>query len=110
MWQKFLGILGARWFQFALIPFVIFLWFWITDPSGGADTMLRVQLWAQAFLVTGVAYLIAKAMLGKASSESLYEAALTRNNTAAGIAYAGVCLLRAMVLWGLLAFFAQVQR
>ena len=103
------AIIGARWFQFALIPLIIFAWFWWTDPSGGADTMLRVQLWAQAFLVTGVAYLVAKALLGKASSEDLYELSIM-GNYAAGIAYLGVCLLRAFVLMGLLLFFAQVQR
>lgn len=107
--DKFLRSIGARWFQFALIPLVVFVWFWLTDPSGGADTLLRVQLWAQAFMVTGLAYLIAKAMLGRASSEALYEQALA-GNVGAGLAYAGVCMLRAMVLWSLLAFFAQVQR
>ena len=71
--------------------------------------MLRVQLWAQALLVTGLAYLIAKAMLGKASSQALYENALA-GVTAAGLAYIGVCLLRVGVLVGLLSFFSQVQR
>ncbi len=108
--QKLLGILKSRWFQFVITPFLIFVWFWLTDPSGGADTLLRIQLWAQAFLITGVAYLLAKSMLGSASSESLYEAALTSNNTAAGIAYAGICLLRAIIFWGLLSFFSNVQR
>lgn len=107
--KNLLSVIGARWFQFALIPALIFVWFWWTDPSGGADTMLRVQLWAQAFLVTGVAYLVAKAMLGRASSEDLYEQSIM-GNYAAGIAYLGVCLLRAFVLMGLLLFFAQVQR
>ena len=107
--KQITAVIGARWFQFALIPALIFFWFWWTDPSGGADTMLRVQLWAQAFLVTGVAYLVAKAMLGKASSEDLYEQSIM-GNYAAGIAYLGVCLLRAFVLMGLLLFFAQVQR
>ena len=45
--KKALSILGARWFQFALIPVIVFAWFWWTDPSGGADTLLRVQLRAQ---------------------------------------------------------------
>lgn len=107
--QKLLSIIGARWFQFALIPLLVLAWFVWTDPSGGADTMLRVQLWAQALLVTGLAYLIAKAMLGRASSEDLYEQSIM-GNYAAGIAYMGVCLLRALVLIGLLLFFAQVQR
>lgn len=107
--EKFIKIIGARWFQFALIPLIVLVWFIATDPSGGADTMLRVQLWGQAFLVTGIAYLVAKAMLGKASSEDLYAKALD-GNVGAGIAYTGVCLLRAFVLMALLLFFAQVQR
>jgi hypothetical protein len=108
--EKLLKIIGARWFQFALIPAMVLMWFIVTDPSGGADTMLRVQLWAQALLVTGLAYLIAKAMLGKASSEALYEKALAEGCFGAGVAYLGICLLRALVLIGLLLFFAQVQR
>lgn len=107
--QQVLTIIGSRWFQFAAVPALVLVWFWKTDPSNGADTMLRIQLWAQALMVTGLAYLIAKAMLGKASSETLYEKAM-EGNVGAGIAYTGVCLLRAMVLWGLLGFFAQVQR
>lgn len=107
--KKFLDFIGSRTFQFAVIPLLVLVWFVVTDPSKGADTMLRVQLWAQALMVTGLAYLIAKALLGKASSEDLYEQSIM-GNYAAGIAYMGVCLLRAMVLWGLLSFFAQVQR
>jgi len=109
MLDKVIKVLGARWFQFALIPLVVFIWFWATDPSGGADTLLRVQLWGQAFLVTGLAYLIAKAMLGKASSEALY-AQVMEGNKAAGVAYLGVCLLRSTVLFALLVFFGLVQK
>lgn len=104
-----LAFIGSRAFQFTALPAAVFLWFWLTDPSGGADTLLRLQLWAQAILVTGVAYLIAKAMLGRASSEALYDQAL-QGNTGAGVAYAGVCLMRALVLLALLAFFATIQR
>jgi len=107
--KKLLSVLGSRWFQFAAIPLAVLVWFVATDPSGGADTMLRVQLWGQAFLVTGLAYLVAKAMLGKASSESLYEKAMD-GIVSAGVAYLGVCLLRAFVLMAFLMFFAQVQR
>lgn len=107
--EKVSKILGARWFQFALIPLVVLVWFLITDPSGGADTLLRVQLWGQAFLVTGLAYLIAKALLGKASSEDLYQKA-SEGIVSAGLAYLGVCLLRAFVLMALLIFFGLVQK
>jgi hypothetical protein len=109
MFKSFLSVIGARWFQFVAVPLAILAWFYVTDPSGGADTMLRVQLWAQALMVTGLGYLIGKALLGRASSEQLYDAAMG-GNTGAGIAYTGVCLLRALVLIGLLQFFAMVQR
>lgn len=100
-------ILGSRVTQFAVVPLAVLAWFLATDPSDGADTALRLQLWAQALLVTGLAYLVAKAMLGKASSETLYEKTL-RGSHAAAIAYLGICLLRAIVLFGLLMFFGAV--
>lgn len=105
MFTKFVS---SRAFQFAILPLAILAWFVFTDPSDGADTAMRVQLWAQALLVTGLAYMVAKAMLGRASSESLYDKALA-GDVACGVAYAGICLLRAMVLVGLLVFFAMLQ-
>ena len=101
-------ILTSRLFQFAVLPLVIFGWFLLTDPSSGADTAMRIQLWAQALLVTGLAYAVAKSLLGNASSEDLYTESL-KGNQAAGHAYLGVCLMRAIVLAGLLAFFAMLQ-
>lgn len=103
------AFLHSRIFQFVLLPAVIVYWFIQTDPSGGADTMMRAQLWGQALIITGVAYAIGKAMLGKASSETLYEKAI-EGNTAAGIAYLGICLLRGSILGSLLVFFALVQK
>lgn len=107
--NRIIGMLSSRWLQFFLLPLTILGWFVWTDPSQGADTMLRVQLWAQALLVTGMSYLIAKAMLGSASSEELYDQAMI-GSKAAGTAYLGVCLLRGIVLMSLLLFFALVQR
>ncbi len=108
--KSFLAAINSRTSQFTIIPLGILVWFIWTDPSPGfADTILRIQLWAQALLVTGVAYAIGKAILGSASSEDLYEQSIM-GNYAAGIAYLGVCLLRGMVLVGLLLFFAQVQK
>ena len=103
-------LLSSRWLQFTLLPTGILAWFLFTDPSHGADTMLRIQLWSQALLVTGVSYLVSKAMLGTASSEELYHAVRSYNSMPAAIAYLGVCILRAGVMLGLLMFFAQVQR
>ncbi len=99
-------VLNARWMQFVAIPVLVLVWFLATDPSNGADTITRFQLGiAQALVVTGFAYLMGKAMLGKASSEELYARAV-EGNVACGVAYLGVCLMRAMILWSLLSFFA----
>lgn len=102
-------LLTSRVTQFGVIPAVVLAWFLATDPSRGADTLLRIQLWSQALLITGIAYLIAKAFTGRASSEELYDQVLA-NNKAAGVAYLGVCILRATVLLALLVFFGLVQR
>ena len=104
------NFLGSRTFQFTLVPILILIWFIATDPSPKfADTILRVQLWAQALLVTGVSYAISKAMLGTAKSEDLYEQTIM-GSYACAIAYVGVCLVRVGVLFALLVFFAQVQK
>ena len=101
--------LSSRLFQFFLVPLLVLCWFMWTDPSNGADTLLRIQMWVQAFAITGFAYMIAKSLLGKASSQELYEKA-SAGNTAAAIAYLGVCLLRAIVFFGLLFFFAMLTK
>jgi hypothetical protein len=104
----FIKFVTSRFFQFIILPLAIIGWFIYTDPSKGADTALRIQLWAQAFLMTGLAYTVAKALLGKASSEDLYAESL-KGNQAAGQAYLGVCLMRSLVLCGMLVFFAMMQ-
>lgn len=101
-------VLTSRAFTFLLFPLAIIVWFFLTDPSNGADTAMRIQLWAQAPLVTGLAYLMSKAMLGKASSESAYTEAM-KGNAAAGQAYLGMCQMRVGTLIGLLVFFALLQ-
>lgn len=103
------AFLQSRFFQFIVLPLLVVGWFIWTDPSKGADTLLRLQLWAQALLVTGLAYTIAKALLGKASSEELYAQVISGCNPSAGLAYLGMCLLRAIILVGLLIFFAMLQ-
>lgn len=107
--KTLLFILHARATQFVAIPLAVLGWFIYTDPSQGADTVLRLQLWAQALLVTGLAYLVAKALLGKASSEDAYAEAM-KGNAAAGQAYLGMCQVRVGVLVGFLMFFAMMQR
>lgn len=102
--------LTSRWLQFLMLPLLVLAWFAWTDPSAGAaDTLLRVQLWAQALLITGVAYLVSKSLTGNVSGEGMGRAAM-HGSIAAGLAFAGMCLLRGLVLLGLLLFFATTAR
>lgn len=92
------GALTSRWLQFLMLPLLVLGWFAWTDPSAGAaDTLLRVQLWAQALLITGVAYLVSKSLTGNVSGEGMGRAAM-HGSIAAGLAFTGMCLLRGLVL------------
>ncbi len=111
LWLEWLThALAARCVQFVLLPALVLIWFAWSDPSqGAADTLLRVQLWAQAVLITGVAYLVARGLSGRVRGEGLAEAA-QRGSVSSGIAFAGLCVLRGLVLLGLLLFFAGSVR
>lgn len=101
--------LNSRLVHFVIAPILVLAWYLWTDPSHGADTELRLQLLAQAFLISGIAFLVSKAMMGRACSGDLYDATMTGNHAAA-IGFAGLCVLRGLVLAALLVFFAMVQR
>lgn len=107
--KSFTKFLNSRLVHFIIIPMFVVIWYFWTDPSHGADTELRLQLLAQAFLITGMSFLASKALMGRACSGDLYDATLTGNHAAA-IGFAGVCVLRGLVLAAMLVFFAMVQR
>lgn len=110
LWAEWLThALAARCVQFVVLPLAVLAWFAWSDPSHGADTLLRVQLWAQALLITGVAYLVARGLSGRVRGEGLADAA-QRGSVASGVAFAGLCVLRGLVLVGLLLFFAGTVR
>jgi len=100
----------SRWTTMVILPAAVLLWFLLTDPSrDAADTLLRVQIWAQALLITGVAYALAKSLSGKTSGEEL-AAGAGRGCLASAVAFAGLMLLRGLVLFALLLFFALSAR
>ena len=109
---KLVYLLAGRWLQFVLLPLAVMAWFIATDPSpGGADTLLRVQLWAQAFAITGLAYLASKALAGRdISAEQAADTARKSANVGAGLVFVGLMLLRGLVFVGLLSFFAGQVR
>ncbi|MFZ5548087.1 MAG: hypothetical protein ACOZJX_05280 [Pseudomonadota bacterium] len=102
--------LASRWTQFVALPLLVLAWFAWSDPSrGAADTLLRVQIWAQAILITGVAYLVARSLAGNVRGERLAGLA-EQGSIAAGAAFAGLCVMRGLVLLGLLLFFSGSVR
>lgn len=108
--QRIKRALISRWSTMVILPAAVLLWFLLTDPTrDAADTLLRVQIWAQALLITGVAYAVAKSLSGKTSGEEL-AAGAGRGCLASAVAFAGLMLLRGLVLFSLLLFFALTAR
>lgn len=111
MRQRAKRALTSRWTTMVILPASVLLWFLVTDPSrDAADTLLRVQIWAQALLITGVAYAVAKSLSGKTGGEELAANARDKGCLASAVAFAGLMLLRGLVLLALLLFFALSAR
>jgi hypothetical protein len=97
---------GARWLQFFVLPALVLAWLFDTDYAGGADTVLRLQVWGYGLLITVFAYGVGKALLDRVVDSKQLYAAVLEGNIGAAVVLAGVMLLRALVLIGLLMFFA----
>lgn len=97
---------GARWLQFFVLPALVLAWFLATDYAGGADTLARLQVWGYGLLITVFAYGVGKSLLDRVVDSKQLYAAVLAGNTGAALVLLGVMLLRALVLIGLLMFFA----
>lgn len=82
----------VMWFAAAAIV----LWYWATDPDGGAETMMRLQWLAWLCVAAGPVYLLRRAFHDDARSGAAYRRAL-ENPTGAGLVFLGLALLTGML-------------
>lgn len=100
----------SRWTVFVLIPLAIAAWLALSVPGGLADLLLRLQIWGQAALATGAAYIISKALAGRVNGEDAANRALNNDSFSSGLVFLGLCIQRGAVFLGLVLFFAFQAR
>ena len=71
-------------------------WYWLTDPDGGAETIMRLQWLAWLCVAAGPVYLLRRAFHDEARSAEAYRRALD-SPTGAGLVFLGLALLTGML-------------
>ncbi len=71
-------------------------WYYQTDPDKGADTTLRLQFLAWAFVAVFPAYLIRRALVGEARGHEALRKAMA-GSVSAALVFIGLCILQAVV-------------
>lgn len=74
----------------------VVVWYWLTDPNGGAETLARVQWLSWIVVIAGPVYLLRRAFHDEARSGEAYRRAL-ESPTGAGLVFLGLALLTGML-------------
>lgn len=83
----------------------VVLWYYLTDPNGGAETLARLQWLAWIVVVSGPVYLVRRAFHPEARSRSAYLKAI-QDPVGAGLVFLGLSLLTGLLF---LAFSSQAR-
>lgn len=75
---------------------LVVLWYWMTDPNGGAETLARVQWLAWIVVVAGPVYLLRRAFHPEGRSGEAYRRAL-ESPTGAGLVFLGLSVLTGLL-------------
>ena len=74
----------------------VLIWYWWTDPNGGAETLARLQWLAWIVIISGPVYLLRRAFHPDARSRDAYHAAM-QTPTGAGLVFLGLALLTGLL-------------
>lgn len=103
VWTMGLAALGKlksyRLWVMGLAAIAVILLYLATDPFGGSDTAMRLQSLAWITVCVAPTYWIRRALAGAARGREAYAEAL-RGNIAAGLVYAGLCVLGGLLFLG----------
>jgi hypothetical protein len=75
-------------------------WYYLNDPDGGRDTVLRLQWLAWVIVVAGPVYILRRALMDGARSLAAFKKAL-EDPVGAGIAFCGLCILTGLLFLAL---------
>jgi len=96
-------IKSMRLWVFWFAALAVIGWYFFTDPSHGAETLVRLQWLAWVAVAAGPVYLLRRALMDGARSNTAYKKAM-RTSTGSGLVFLGLCLLTGLL------FFALVGR
>lgn len=96
--SRFLASLvkSSRLWLLWLAAAAVILWYYLTDPDGGAETLARLQWQAWLVVNAGPAYLYRKTLIPGDSKTAWEE--VKKGNVAAGIWAAGVAILTGLLI------------
>jgi len=83
----------------------VVLWYWLTDPNGGAETLMRLQWLAWIVVVGAPVYLLRRAFHPEARSAAAYRRAM-ESPIGAGLVFLGLALLTGLLF---IAFSTQAR-
>lgn len=93
MWDNIKSI--RQWvFWFAALAVIV--WYFFTDPSHGAETLVRLQWMAWVAVAAGPVYLLRRALMDNSRSSVAYKAAM-KSSTGAGLVFLGLCILTGLL-------------
>lgn len=87
---------NIRLLMMLVVAVTVILWYLLTDPNGGAETLARVQWLAWIFVIAGPVYLLRRAFHSEARSGEAYRKAM-ENPVGAGLVFLGLSLLTGML-------------
>lgn len=87
---------NMRFYVLWLAAVAVVGWYWLTDPNGGAETVVRLQWLAWVGVASGPVYLLRRALMQGARSRDAYRKAL-ENPVGAGLVHLGLSLLTGML-------------
>lgn len=87
---------SMRLWIFWLAALAVILWYFLTDPSSGAETLMRLQWLAWVAVAAGPVYLLRRALMDGARSHEAYNKAM-RTGIGAGLVFLGLCLLTGLL-------------
>lgn len=87
---------GHRFWTLWIGALAVIGWHYLTDPEGGAETLVRLQWLAWIMVVAGPVYLLRRALMDGARSQEAYSRAM-ESPTGAGLVFIGLCLLTGML-------------
>lgn len=95
-----------RFFLMLTAACAVLAWYYVTDPDGGADTLLRIQWMAWAFVFAGPVYVLRRMLIGGARACTAFERAI-QHPIGAGLAFLGLTILTSTLFFSFAISFAS---